>query len=1136
MGTPLITFGSLGTGDGQFNQPIGIAIDSSDNVYITEWSNHRVQVFNSSGDFLRKWGGYGSGPGQFDKPRTVRIDSQNGNVLVGDMVGGRIQRFDNLGNYLSEVGGAGLGANQFRLLYGFQVDHKGQIWALDRRDSKVKVLDSKGALVFSFGSIGSADGQFSGPSYIDIDCAGFVYVSENGSPTNNNRIQKFNNRGVFVASFNENDSSSQPTFRPESTLHLRNGDVLVTDVGNNRIVHITPVWPTFKQSRTMAFTMTNERPNAVSVDSFGNIYTLNMIGKIRVYSNSGTFLRYMNPGFQPDTMTIKDDIIYANGSVDLGPGRGPGALTFSLTGTYLGTSANGSFNDPDGMAFNSDSHLFLMENGVSEIYEHDSTGSPVRSVMLSGISRGYSLVFDDADNLYVSDVNLGLLIKFDNTFTKVSEIQLGGWNEVSRSLDGLLFISNRNLGLVRIYDPYGNKVSELTFPSPVASVTDKAGTLFVTSNDGTFGNIYVYEPIYDDKVAPKSIFSSSPTTNWSNTNVTATITSTDNAGGSGVKEIHYSINMGAEQIVSSSTATFTITETGTHSISYFAMDNAGNSETTQNATVKIDKIAPVTTLTRDAGLITLSATDAHSGVAKIKYQVNGGAVADYSVPFADTVHKVTYWAEDVAGNSEAAKTDIINAGVQSISVSQPQVTGGVGVIGTVTLDKAAGVGGTVVNLASSLPGVAVVDPTVTVPEGATTATFDIDANPVSVATSVSITATIYETSQIALITVTSPGPVQVTWSTSPVIGGTSTTGTLIISGPAPTGGTTVSLASSSLSAIVGSSVTIPTGAMTASFTVSTNTVSNDTSAIVSATVYGVKLKSTLSILGPKVTSVTLASGSIASTTTTTGTITLSTNAPVGGKVVTLSSSNASVASVPVSVTVAAGTRTATFTVTAGTVNANTNATITATTNGSSGTATLTVTPPPAVLSNVTTNVAAITGGLAVTGTVTLTSAAPTGGAVVTVASSSTTIGTVPASVTVAAGATSATFTITTRTVTGASSLTITAIHNGVSKTAAITVNPVRVVSTLTLNPTSVKGGTNSTGTVTLSGIATEAVVVTLTSGTTTVARVPASVTVPAGSITATFAITTLAQTATRTSIITARTGTTSRTATLSVTR
>ena len=800
---------------------------------------------------------------------------------------------------------------------------------------------------------------------------------------------------------------------------------------------------------------------------------------------------------------------------------------------------------PDG-GFAADSHY----SAYVGIFDKD--GVQIRTFNCDAYPTQMILSTDGV--LHVTHILLGYVNRYKLTGEPLGRYGVGNMSapyKLTQLPDKTILICEGSL--VSLYSETGEYLGlwtekagtkSISFPHP--SVSSRNGLLLFVTYYGptvTGQNYYnlpeqeyqLFETIPDTTPAT-STFSANPPTIWSNTDVTAIITSTDNAGGSGVKQIHYSINMGAEQIVSSSTASFTLSDNGTHSISYFAVDNAGNSETAKLATVKIDKIAPITTLSRSAGLITLAATDAHSGVAKIKYQVNGGAVADYSVPFADTVHKVTYWAEDAAGNIEAANTNIINAGVHSISVTQARTTGGLGTIGTVTLDKAAGVGGTVINLASSLPGVAVVDQTITIPEDATTASFDIDANPVAIDTSVSITASIYETSQSALITVQAPMPVQISWSNSPVSGGTSTTGTLIISGPAPTGGTTVSLASSSLSALVPTTVTIPAGSMTTTFNVSTNVVSNDTSAVISAVVYGIKLKSTISILGPKVSSITLAASSVASLGTTTGTVTLSTNAPVGGKVVTLSSSNASVASVPVSVTVAAGTRTATFTITAGSVNANTNATITAITNNSSGSATITVTPPAAVLSTLTTVVTAVTGGVPVTGTVTLTSAAPTGGAVVTLASSSTTIGTVPASVTVAAGATSATFTITTRTVTAASSLTITATRNGVSKTATITVNPVRVVSTLTLNPTSVRGGTNSTGTVTLSGIATEAVVVTLTSGTTAVARVPTSVTVPAGSTTATFTITTLTQTATRTSVITARTGTTSRTATLSVTR
>src|SRR6185369_12731608 len=75
-----------------------------------------------------------------------------------------------------------------------------------------------------------------------------------------------------------------------------------------------------------------------------------------------------------------------------------------------------------------------------------------------------------------------------------------------------------------------------------------------------------------------------------------------------------------------------------------------------------------------------------------------------------------------------------------------------------------------------------------------------------------------------------------------------------------------------------------------------------------------------------------------------GTITLTSGAPSGGAVVTLSSANTSVVSVPASVTVAAGASSATFGVNTSSVTANTGVTITATYGGVSRTTTLTVTP------------------------------------------------------------------------------------------------------------------------------------------------------------------------------------------------
>jgi tripartite motif-containing protein 71 len=83
-------WGSTGSGDGQFNRPIGIAVDSSGNVYVSDFGNNRVQKFTSSGWFLLKWGSLGSGDGQFSGATGVAV---GGSVYVVDRNNNRVQKF-----------------------------------------------------------------------------------------------------------------------------------------------------------------------------------------------------------------------------------------------------------------------------------------------------------------------------------------------------------------------------------------------------------------------------------------------------------------------------------------------------------------------------------------------------------------------------------------------------------------------------------------------------------------------------------------------------------------------------------------------------------------------------------------------------------------------------------------------------------------------------------------------------------------------------------------------------------------------------------------------------------------------------------------------------------------------------------
>ena len=382
-----------------------------------------------------------------------------------------------------------------------------------------------------------------------------------------------------------------------------------------------------------------------------------------------------------------------------------------------------------------------------------------------------------------------------------------------------------------------------------------------------------------------------------------------------------------------------------------------------------------------------------------------------------------------------------------------------------------------------------------------------------------------------------------TMNPTTVVGGAqSSTGTVTLSGPAPTGGAVVSLSSSNPSvAAVPASVTVPAGASSASFLATTSAVVASTAVTISASYGGASRTASLTVTPPTATlsSLTLNPTSVTGgTQSSTGTVTLSGPSPSGGAVVSLASSNPSVAAVPASVTVPAGASSASFTVTTSAVVASTAVTISASYGGASRTASLTVTPPTATLSSLTLNPTSVVGGTqSSTGTVTLSGPAPSGGAVVSLSSSNPSAAAVPAGVTVPAGASTASFAVTTGAVVASTTVSITASFGGASRTASLAVTPPPVtLSSLTLNPTSVVGGVqSSTGTVTLSGPAPSGgAVVVLSSSNTSLASVPSRVTIPAGATSAAFTVNTSIVVVSTSVNISASYNSTTRTATLSL--
>ena len=459
----------------------------------------------------------------------------------------------------------------------------------------------------------------------------------------------------------------------------------------------------------------------------------------------------------------------------------------------------------------------------------------------------------------------------------------------------------------------------------------------------------------------------------------------------------------------------------------------------------------------------------------------------------------------LAGNQATASLTIDPAALASVSVLPASVTGGSAATGTVTLTGTAPSGGMAVSLASNNASVTV-PASVTVQAGATSVTFSVSTAGVSATVVATLSATEGGTTANATLTVLTPLLTGLSVSPNTVVGGNASTGTVTLARAAPSGGVVVSLASMSASASVPSSVTVPGGALQATFVVTTTGVSSATPVTLSASLSGTTVTTSLELEPVALTGVSIAPSPVVGGTTAVGTVTLNGLAPAGGVTVTLSSTSSD-APVPTSVTILAGNQTANFNTTTFAVAKPVTATISAALGSSSLSTQLAI--QAASVSSVALSQGEVVSGSSsvVSGSVSVDATAGKAGDSVVLKSSSPSL-VVPSSVKVANGATSASFMVRHLQVATTQTVTVTATFGGVAKTTTIVLNPFEITG-ITLSPSSVLGGASSMGVLTLNaapGSQTGALSIKLSSASKSI-TFPASSSVEVGATTAKFTVT-----------------------------
>ncbi len=371
----------------------------------------------------------------------------------------------------------------------------------------------------------------------------------------------------------------------------------------------------------------------------------------------------------------------------------------------------------------------------------------------------------------------------------------------------------------------------------------------------------------------------------------------------------------------------------------------------------------------------------------------------------------------------------------------------------------------------------------------------------------------------------------ITLTPATIASGNKSTGVVSLTAAAASPGVYVNLASSNTAlATAPQTVFISPGATLTTFNVTAASgLTVGGTSVISASYNGATVSQTQTILPMGPASVTLSPTAVVGGASSTGTVTLNTKALAGGFTVNLSSNTQGV-TVPATTTIISGATTATFAVATVPTPTPIVATIRVTANGLAFTAPLTVNPPN--LSNMSVSPNPAIGGTSPTGTVQLNGLAPAGGIVVGLSSESknAVVGT---NVKVAAGSSYANFPISTLAVPTPTALNLTAKQGGISQSTVLTLNPP-ALSSFILNPSSASGGTQVTGTVTLTGIAPAGGANIKLSSNNPAVLVPPSVIVPEGASSLNVPITPSGVAATTTVTLAASLGNVSKSAPLTI--
>jgi DNA-binding beta-propeller fold protein YncE len=250
---PVLKFDETGKliksfGAGLLLFPHGLSVDHEGNVWVTDGlgkdgKGHQAIKFSPDGKVLMrlgKAGVAGSGPDEFNAPSAVQV-APNGDIFVADGHGGntnaRIVKFDKTGKFIKTWGTKGSAPGEFNGPHTLAMDSRGRLYVGDRGNNRIQIFDQDGNFIDQWA-------QFSRPSGVYIDKNDVIYVADSESKSVNKEHGDWT-RGMRVGSAKDGkvmalipdpDLNATTTSAAEGVTADAQGNIYGAEVGPKRVM------------------------------------------------------------------------------------------------------------------------------------------------------------------------------------------------------------------------------------------------------------------------------------------------------------------------------------------------------------------------------------------------------------------------------------------------------------------------------------------------------------------------------------------------------------------------------------------------------------------------------------------------------------------------------------------------------------------------------------------------------------------------------------------------------------------------------------------------------------------------------------------------------------------------------------